>query len=94
MCGRKRGCHLSLSLSGVTPTLRLFASSLSRSCLPSGVLTTCEINAMEEGEDALDLAALATAFRASNEVRKEGRTHRQAGRQAHLFSHLPPTYTC
>lgn len=33
-----------------------------------GVLTTCEINAMEENEDALDLAALATAFRGSHEV--------------------------
>lgn len=33
---------------------------------------------MEEGEDALDLAALATAFRASNEV--------QSGRHAHMHT--------
>ena len=33
-----------------------------------GVLTTCDIHALEEGEDALDLAALASAFRSSPEV--------------------------
>lgn len=33
-----------------------------------GVLTTCDIHAIEEGEDALDLAALASAFRSSPEV--------------------------
>lgn len=50
------------------------------SFLFAGVLTTCEINAMEEGDDALDLAALATAFRASNEV--------QSGRHAHTHPYI------
>jgi hypothetical protein len=34
-----------------------------------GVLTTCEINTIEDGEDSFELAALATAFRRTNEVR-------------------------
>lgn len=50
---------------GVAETVKL----LSGVWVSTGVLTTCEINTIEEGEDVLDLAALATAFRRTPEVK-------------------------
>ncbi len=54
------------------------------------MLTTCELNAMEEGEDALDLAALATAFRASNEVGTYSTTQHSTDHPQGPSSSLPP----
>jgi hypothetical protein len=45
---------------------------------------------MEEGEDALDLAALATAFRASNEVRLNDRGTHHTHTRTHPHTNPPP----